>query len=337
MHAGLLVFIVFALFVIFWLPCVDYICTYEPVTRAWLAGETRLYDAGSRGFFNAPWLVIALTPLVQLPTQIGQAILNTATLVIALLAARAMTAKPPAMFLALATLHTFDVLLRGQIDGLILGGVTLAWLGMKHKRPRWVGLALPILLIKPTAVILVAVLCLRWAWQNRALVPVVLPSAAVTMLSGLIFGFDWPARYLENMRAVPPLKDLQTTIWLALDEPSKLIAALVAGCAVILWWRLGCTRKAFFVALVTGLLFAPYTLGSHYILLVPVLAALADANLRAGLIGYAVTLTPLLRLRYGYGIAVLDAVYPLALLVLSWLVLNCVKSYNKGYSYYEAL
>lgn len=90
------------------------------------------------------------------------------------------------------------------------------------------------------------------------------------------------------------------------------------------------TRKAFLFGLCAGLFFAPYALTAHYILLIPALATLSDKNILIGAIVYPTTLIPLLRLRFGFNVAPLDAIYPLALLILLWFVLKNETVYNDG-------
>jgi len=317
---------VFFAFYASWPDCADYTQTYDPIMDAYWRGETRLYDAQSRGFFNAPWAVLVLSPFTALPARVGQAALNTLTLVIATLAARAFTNKPVAVVFAVATMHTFNVLIHGQIDGLILGGVMMAWYGIKSERPRLVGLALPVLLIKPTGVFLVVLFCLRWLWVRRAWYAA-WPTIGALVSSVMISGLDWPARYLSNLSSVPPLPMPQSTIWRVLDGPQSVIVATVALMALVGWWRLGCTRKAFLLALATGLLFSPYVLSYHYVLLIPVLAALADKNIWLGALAYLTTLTPLLRVQHNVSIAI-DAGYPLVLVVLGWFVFKDSLTYT---------
>ena len=90
------------------------------------------------------------------------------------------------------------------------------------------------------------------------------------------------------------------------------------------------TRKAFLFGLCAGLFFAPYALTAHYILLIPALAALSDRNILSGAIVYPATLIPLLRLRFGFDVAPLDAIYPLVFLVFVWFVLENKTIYNVG-------
>jgi hypothetical protein len=318
---------VFLAFYIFWPIGADYHYTYESVTRAWLTGKTQLYDAQSVGYFNAPWLVLILAPVVQLPDRAGEAVINTCTLLIAVFAARAFTKRSAAAILAVATLHTFDVLIRGQIDGLVLGGVALAWLGLEREKPWWVGAALPVLLVKPTGVFLIMLLCLRWAWTRRAW-QVAVPTLGALALSVAIAGPDWVARYVVQSLREPPMVYLQTTIWRVLDAPQSILVGALAIGALVTWWHLGHTRKAFLLALAGGLFFSPYALGSHYILLIPVMAAFADKNLALGALVYLTTLTPLLRIWHGFAISPIDAGYPLALLILVWVVLERHSAYN---------
>ena len=62
---------------------------------------------------------------------------------------------------AVLTLHTFDLILRGNLEGLLLWGLGLSWLGVKEKKPLRLGLGLLLLSIKPINVLLV-IAALLW-------------------------------------------------------------------------------------------------------------------------------------------------------------------------------
>ena len=320
---------VFVVLCLFWPIGADYYYTYHPIARAWTAGETHLYDQASRGFFNAPWLILPLALLSNLPINIGEAALNTCTMLVAVFAARVFSNKTVAIALSSATLTTFSVLIVGQIDGIILLGVILSWVGVERENEWLVGVALPVLLIKPTGILLILLFCARWIFARHAWRATV-PTIAAIIMSMVIFGLDWPIRYLKNYAEFPPYIRPQTTIWRALNTSQMFIVCGMAFLIFVIWWRMGYTRKAFLFGLCAGLFFAPYALTAHYILLIPALATLSDKNILIGAIVYPTTLIPLLRLRFGFNVAPLDAIYPLALLILLWFVLKNETVYNDG-------
>src|SRR5260221_11830126 len=148
----------------------DYYFTFQRTAQMWLHGETRLYDSAtldssySNGFFNAPWTLILLVPLSLLPLQIGEAVLNVGSLVGILLCIRALALTKPipvyAIALAMANLHSFDVLLRGEIDVVPLLGVVLGWWAVQTRRPLALSLALALMAVKPVNVVLPALVLL---------------------------------------------------------------------------------------------------------------------------------------------------------------------------------
>ncbi len=316
------------LFVAFWPLGPDYYYTFRPVAQGCLKGVTHLYDAQSVGFYDAPWTVALFLPSALLPLRYGQALVLVGSLVgilAALWAWGAGQVRPARAALALGTLHTLDLLLRGNVDGFLALGLGLGWLGVRHRRAWLVGMGLWLLSVKPLNVLLAGLFFLRalWAWTPRerwtALAPVGLS------LGGSFFcaGWDWPLRYLHALRAQPPYVALQTSLWRGLvfwgmdPEMSQqinwgvfLAALLVLG----LWIRKVGSEDPLELALVTAanLAFSPYTLGSHYVLLAPVFLVVTEAlpPLRWA---WGLTWTPLLRLVGGTSWAWVDGLYPWAL------------------------
>ena len=54
----------------------DFYHYYWPIPRAWLAGETQLYDLASAGFYNPPWVAWLLLPFALLDMQWGMVALT---------------------------------------------------------------------------------------------------------------------------------------------------------------------------------------------------------------------------------------------------------------------
>lgn len=311
-----------------WPTGADWFYVFYPTTRAWLAGETHLYDAGaSQGFYLMPWGVFVLAPLAAMGLRWGQAVLSVITLGVLLLAVWASDAKakPWVALLAVANLHAFDVLIRGNVDALPLLGLALGWLGLQKRRPLLLGAGFWLLAIKPVNIILPA-LVLLWGirqWKRVEIAQVLLPLGATFALSFAIFGLDWPVRYVAMARANPPLVYLQTSLWRAIEAVGlpRLVAYLVAipACILALWqlWRRGATLPVLALAITTNLLFTPYALGSHYVLLAISFVILTSWH-KLTMLTWLLTLTPLLRLQFGFDAAWVDIGYPLALWLLSW-------------------
>ena len=312
-----------------WPTGADWYFTFYSTARAWIAGETRLYDATSAGFYLMPWSMFILAPLALLPVTWGQAVLSVVTTLEALLLATlAVSEKRPTLLviiLAMANLHTFDVLIRGNVDALPVLGLTLGWLGLQKRKPFLLGVGLWLLAVKPVNVILPA-LVLLWGmrqWTKREVVRTLLPLAVTFLLSFAVFGLDWPIRYVMMWQANPPLIYLQTSLWRAIKAVRlpRLIVYLLAipACILALWQvgRRGATPATLALAATTNLLFTPYALGSHYVLLAVPFVILANWR-RPVMLTWLLTLTPLLRLHFGFDIAWIDVGYPLVLWFISW-------------------
>lgn len=98
----------------------DYYFTFRPAAEMFLLGETRLYDQETLGFFNAPWTLLFFVPLTALSLRAGQAVLTVGTLLMLLASTGLAREGRPfpgyALVFALLNLHTFDLLIRGQIE-----------------------------------------------------------------------------------------------------------------------------------------------------------------------------------------------------------------------------
>jgi hypothetical protein len=317
---------------LFWPVGPDYYYTHRPVAERFLRGETRLFDGNSVGFYNAPWSLLLIIPLTWLPLAWGQAALTVASLLgiaLALHAAREEIPVPMLFaLLAVANLHTFDLLIRGNVDAFTAAGVGMGWMALRRRNPWLLSLGFWLMSIKSVNLILAGALFLfamrRWHRMEWAKASSLL---AVSFLASLfIFGFDWPVRYASNYRAGPPYAFLLVTVWRAatvLHVPMMLVI-LTCGVAAAAWtyavWRLGLAPLTLGLALATNLAVTPYALGSHYILLIPAFLYVARRSRLLALLAYAATWTPLLRLRFGFGITWVDLGYPLLLLASLWLI-----------------
>src|SRR5258708_6529244 len=269
----------------------DYYFTFNRNALNWLQGKSHLYDdnpfedvPGDRdiGFFYAPWLLTILVPLALLPINVGQAILTVSSILGIMLCLRLLQGSRSMPFwvlaLALANLHTFDVLIRGQVDVFVLVGCVLGWWAFQKRRPWLLSLAFALIAIKPISAVLPALALLlailRWPLIDK-LKAISLPIALV-VLSGFIFGFDWPLRYLIYVRTyLPPNDYLSTSLWRALNQiglsswllvPLAVIAVIAL---VVVTLRVGMNQWILAISLSTNLLFAVYVHYNHYVLLLP--------------------------------------------------------------------
>lgn len=314
-----------------WPVGVDYYFTFYPVTRKLLAGETSLYDTQTLGFYNAPWVLLFFVPLTALSLRLGQALFLTGTLGLLLGSVhlvRERRAFPVyAVLFALLNLHTFDVLIRVQVDGFVPFGVALGWWAVHQRRPWLLSLAFWLMAIKPINVVLVAAIYLiairHWSRGEQARV-LALPVFSF-LVSFVVLGADWPLRYIEAYRLDPPDRAYLTlTLWRiarSIDFPFWPLIALAAVCvALTLWlgWRTGLHRWTLSIALATNLVFAQYATGNHYVNLIPAALFVGARSRRVAIVAYLTTFTPLLRIWFGTRIAPIDLLYPITLFVAGW-------------------
>jgi hypothetical protein len=306
----------------------------QPVQAAvgFLRGTTRLYDSGSPGFFNAPWMLFILWPLVLLPSAGGLIVWRALNLVGLISAPHIFGGEEPVWVRVLATcnFYTFTLLVVGNMDGIVLLGVALGWLAAQKRRPWLMSVGLWLLTLKPFNVALVGLVLLlalwKWTWPER-LIACSLPLVSLA-LSFPIFGWDWPARYLANLRASPPWPLIVTTIWRAgekLGIPLWLLASLALLAVGAFLWALitrGPTHEVVALALATNLAVSPYALEPHYVLLAPTFLFIGQRRKELVLLAYLTALGIYsLRIFFGWDYVWLAVLYPLILLAGSWYAL----------------
>lgn len=323
----------------------DFYYVFMPVTRRFFAGKTLLYDETSFGFYNAPWAVFVIAPFAILPLTWGQALWSVFTLtgilffISRFLSLCCRVSGPHqrrilAVTLALVNLHTVDLILRGNMEGFLAWGLGFLLQALMTGSPLWLGLGWWLLSMKPINVLIPSALSFLYVLQTdskHTLLKGLLPFVTTFALSFFIFGHDWPVRYWVSFSQHPPMTEFQTSLWRAFHffglskEEAKLLNLFLffVGSACTLWIF---ARNRFVphewmaLGLATNLLFSPYTLGSHYVLLSPVLAWLVYANPAFALI-WLTTWTPLLRLFFGVQVAWMDLIYPLTLWISTWWLL----------------
>lgn len=199
----LVLFILFILLARYWVIATDYFFTFRPITESFIHGETQLYDSKSLGYFNLPWSIFVFLPTIFLPFRYGQSLLLVISLLGLLISIAAVQGNNKFNFLvitlALANLHTFDQLIRGNIDGIVGMGIGLAWIGIKRKNSSLLSIGLWLMSIKPINIILTIPVFVRavwhWSWRDKLLS--VWPLAVTVALAFPIFGIDWPIRYIR--------------------------------------------------------------------------------------------------------------------------------------------
>jgi hypothetical protein len=318
----------------YWPVGADYFYTFRPAAEAWLTSQADIYAPGQFGYFGAPWGIFLILPTLLLPIQFGQALLSVFSLIGLLLAVYLFNSgqdtervKPLIVALAIANLHTFDMLIRGNIDAVPVVGLTLSLLGLRHQKALLLGIGLLLLSIKPVNVLL-PIAVILWHirhWPRRALLVSLAPLAVTFLISLPLFGPDWPLRYLAFLQASPPMTYLQTSLWRGMEflgfrrEAAAMLAlpVLIAFFVTLSRVKKAAAAWKLSLATATNLFITPYALGSHYTLLAPIFTKLSSMNKRLMWI-WLLTLTPLLRLVGGgkaFERSWIDVTYPLSVMI----------------------
>ena len=322
----LAVSIFFLLMINFWPLGSDYV-VYHTMASRFLHGETRLYDTPDQ-YYYAPWGMLIFAPLSLLPWQWGETLLNFTSIAVVAWSVKVFSGENNGVVptvLALINLQMFDLMVRGQVDAIVLLGVVLAWLAIRDRRPWLLSVAFWLMSIKPTNVIL-PLLVVIWGTRKWPLYDwlraISLPGISLG-LSFLIIGFDWPLRWLDHVQRYPPPSSMISSVWrgAAVNSvpiwPLWLLVLPVGG-----WWiwrvaKYGVNITNFVFTMSLWMAISPYTLGYHYVMLAPALA-LVYHKWRTGAIGaYLLMFTPILRFFWGgRNVTWLDAFYPILLTIV---------------------
>jgi alpha-1,2-mannosyltransferase len=309
--------LVLALLLLGHMPGGDYL-HYVQAARAWGAGASQLYDPAAPQFFYLPWAMLLIGPLSLLPDAPGLALFNGLSVVgvVAAVAVLGGERRRLPVVLSVSAAPVMTLLLLGQWDGIILGGVALGWWAVERRRPWLLGLALVIMSTKATNIGL-ALLVVLWplrSWSLRALLRVAVLPVVAGLASVLMLGW-WPVRYLAFLHATPPGGYNTAILALPIGLLGRvLLVLLVLGLLGRELWRHGATARTLTTALLASLLLSPYVVFYHAVTLTPALARLRGrvVPLVAWLLGVVAFLGVVWR-----GPVVVPALYPLLVLVVS--------------------
>lgn len=315
--------------VLFWHIPPDLYAFFYPAARAWLSGQSALYDALTAQYFHAPWMLGFLLPFAGEPFAITQFVWIVLTLCCVVAAVAFLWDRQhfSTAVLAVASLPMLFVLNNGSADGILVLGLALSYWGVAKHRPSWISVGLTILLMKFFNVVLVLVL-ITWAvrnWQWREWLKILAVPFGAVLASALFAGFDWPLRYLKIGIAGSGWENplLRVTIWRA-NEALALppwLPFLVAGFCLLVWlvyvYRHGFNELTFCLAIATNLVITPYAMEQHYALLIPAYLLLArSVVLRWGI--YATMFVALLRLVWDWQASWVMVLYPISIMVALW-------------------
>ncbi|MEL6273140.1 MAG: hypothetical protein AAFR22_25265, partial [Chloroflexota bacterium] len=289
-----------------------------------------------------PWLLPILWVGLQLPLPVGQAFLTTLTLVSIILAVQAVLNKTTELSLlyqaiAIFNLHTMDLVLRGNVDGFAVLGFAMVWWAYKRRMAWLIGIGFWFVSIKPIHFVLFG-LAMLWgarAWTWREKLWIIAPVAVSYVISALFLGPLWGVRFVRYNAFEHELYDVfETSLWKVVDviglpgvtTPILTITGFVLGIVFIVT-RTAITRNEIAVLLAMNVVFAPYVIGSHYVVLAPVLAWLMLRH-RAFALLWFFTLTPLLRTDGLFRNLWIDSFYAIAMLIRSVTPFACVIPLN---------
>lgn len=313
----------------------DFYHWYWPIPRAWLAGETHLYDQASAEFYSPPWVAWLLLPFALLDMRWGMVALTiTSAAVIGGVAhsyARQAGARYPSLLALLAVVcpYSLQVLFVGTLDAWSLLGVYLAY-GAARSRNGWLlGFALLLAAAKPQNVALtgpILLIAVR-AWPLQTLARVALLPGAVLVATFAGFGLVWPLRALQHYQSLPPGVAAGYLVTSTYDATSfagiplfLVVLALFMGVCLLVRhvWRRGLTPDVLDLAVTMNAIVSPYILSQSYTLLLALpWTRLAARRPWLAAISYLISLPILWRAQGLWDrIGLLDVTFPIILLVL---------------------
>lgn len=258
---------------------VDYI-HYSTSTRAFLSGESRLYDNNTNSFYYMPWGLLVTVPLSFLPDNWGQSILSLLSIGGIYLSLILLVDKPPGWVVLLITinLYTLNLIFSGQWDGISLGASGLAWWCIKMKHPIGFGLALLMITTKPINTIIPFILLCVYVFRKWSILEI-LKSLSLPILilfvSFVCCGIRWPLRYIHYIKFSPPPDLYNLSLWQENTLVSLLTSLVVLVWFLLLFFREGINQKLLSMGLLVNLIISPYLLSYHFVGVSPALGWLA--------------------------------------------------------------
>lgn len=309
----------------------DYYWWYYRIPQEWLAGETKLYDEASRGYYLPPWALVLLLPFTALDTPWAMATFTLLSLAIVCSItyayARESGSRRPWLAVLAVTLCPYFLVLvfTGTPDAWSLLGIYLAYRAKRSSNPWLLGAALLLAGVRPQNLVLTGpalVLAVRkWPsqeWAKLAALP------ALTFLSSfLLFGWDWPVRWWDNFQALPPspggiISTYKVTEIVGVPLWLMALLALGLGAAMLLLvWRHGLPKTSFEMILAASAVISPYMRTPGFVVLLALSwTGLAVRRPKLAAASYAISLPTLVVPLFWERLGVLDQTFPLVLLGL---------------------
>jgi hypothetical protein len=185
--------------------------------------------------WHASWI---LFPLRLIPSLVIWPVWTLLTLLGIVWASRRLKTNVAFVLLAFPTI---GLIWLGQVDVLLIVGLALA---LTTKNPYWRGVGLLLASVKPQ-VTGIAILVLLWQDEER-LKALIIP-ALVLIASAVVWGVDWPIRWLASRRAIEmPVWGLATLfpyalvafggLFLVKDKQQRVAVALLASALAVPWF-----------------------------------------------------------------------------------------------------
>jgi hypothetical protein len=284
---------------------------------------------GGPQFGQPPWLLPIIGLGLFVPLEYGQAFLTTFTLVAMIFAVQSILAKttelsPLYQAIAIINLHTIDLIVRGNVDGFAVLGFALVWWAYKQRRAWLIGVGFWLIAIKPLHFVLFGLAILwgarKWSWREKLWI--FAPVVVSYLISAVFLGMGWGLRFVQYNAFEHELYDVfETSLWKIVDvlglpaitTAILTISAFILGIVFIVT-RKTIDRDEIAVLMAVNVVFAPYIIGSHYVVLAPVFAWLMLRH-RAFALLWFLTLTPLLRTDGQFRNLWLDSFYAIAVMI----------------------
>ncbi len=144
---------------------------------------------------NPLWIYFIIKPIALLPLPISYLIFLLLNLGMYWFGSQLTVGN---RFLLLFSFPAFWMLWFGQLDGFVLFGAALGLFAWDSKKPILMGIAILFLLVKPHIGAPLAVLYFFWFPKRDTLLTIFV----VTLLSMIVWGWDWPIIWVRNILTI---------------------------------------------------------------------------------------------------------------------------------------
>lgn len=261
--------------------------------RAFLAGDSRLYDVNTHSYYYMPWGLLITVPLSFLPDTFGQAILSLLSLGGIFLSLHLLVDRIPywGAGLVIINLYTINIVFSGQWDGISVGACAIAWWSIKNKQHLGAGGAFLLLTTKPTNMIMVIILLgiyILQYWQKEDILKAIWLPVLTLIISFVFCGIDWPLRYIQYLQISPPPERFNLSLWQEFSWQKLLLMFAIFLWFIIIVWKNGINQLTLALGMVVNIIISPYLLTYHFLGASPAFGWLAKKHWGYALIPWGV-------------------------------------------------